>query len=411
MPNVWKKRRVRTETAWTATPPQLSLWIDSELVQDTSTYVLARAYELTGPIDVDALARAIETVMRRQTVFRTRIRFAGDELVQEVVDENPVLDVTDVTGLDDREVGAAISAREAAPFDLSRELPARWHLLRRGPELHVLLFVTHHVVCDGQSLEIVFEDLVAAYAGERCDALGDDAAFGSFAASFGAAKPAMTTGAPASVESESWPSAAAGDAHRAEDESASCAQTLSSASRQRLAAACAAHGVSDFTVMLAAFGSALRDKAGMSSVSVFVPYGYHDDRYRHTSGYFIRPMYVELTLEPPSSAAAEIERARDALFGAIETVLFDAGTDAKPARRAAVGMAAEFVRDETIRLGDARGRLLDARRTCKFDLFLAVQGRRDETRFYLDYRPRQLNGAWVRLLADAMIEALDRFTE
>src|SRR5690606_5715778 len=53
--------------------------------------------------------------------------------------------------------------RTNAPFDLAGTPPLRTSLLRLGPDDHVLCFVLHHIIADGTSLGILFDDLFALY--------------------------------------------------------------------------------------------------------------------------------------------------------------------------------------------------------------------------------------------------------
>ena len=56
-----------------------------------------------------------------------------------------------------------IAALVRQPFDLSAGPLLRLHVLQAGPHDHLLLFVLHHIICDGWSVEILLREGAAAY--------------------------------------------------------------------------------------------------------------------------------------------------------------------------------------------------------------------------------------------------------
>src|SRR6185436_7310446 len=95
--------------------------------------------------------------------------------VQRILPPAPlVLERVDLSGLplDAREAAAARAAEEEArrPFDLERGGPARFALLRLGPEDHLLLATLHHVAGDAWSLDLFRAELAALYHAFLCGA-------------------------------------------------------------------------------------------------------------------------------------------------------------------------------------------------------------------------------------------------
>ncbi|MEV6816479.1 amino acid adenylation domain-containing protein, partial [Micromonospora sp. NPDC051296] len=142
---------------------QRRLWFLHRLEGPSPTYNIAIALRLTGPLDEEALERAMADVINRHESLRTV--FAEDEQGQYqrilTVDEagsRLTVDPVAATDVVDR-------VREAARygFDLTAEPPARAWLFGTGDE-RVLLLVLHHIAGDGWSLGPLARDLSTAYA-------------------------------------------------------------------------------------------------------------------------------------------------------------------------------------------------------------------------------------------------------
>ncbi|HET9620343.1 MAG TPA: amino acid adenylation domain-containing protein, partial [Kofleriaceae bacterium] len=127
------------------------------------TYNVPWFLRLTGALDVAALAAAVQRVVERHEVLRTRFVEVGGEPRQ-------VIDGRGVTLAVEAVAEAALAARairEAQqPFDLATGPLIRARLLRLADDDHALLLTMHHIVCDGWSMAIVLRELGAAYRGE-----------------------------------------------------------------------------------------------------------------------------------------------------------------------------------------------------------------------------------------------------
>jgi amino acid adenylation domain-containing protein len=155
-------------------PPPLSfaqqrLWFLHQLEPDSAEYNEPLALRLTGPLDVDALRSALDAIVARHEVLRTRLVADADGRAHQVVDEctGAGLTVADLAGEADPFAAASawVAADAVEPFDLARGPLLRAHLLRLGPEDHVLSLCSHHVVSDEWSVGLLRRELEALYAG------------------------------------------------------------------------------------------------------------------------------------------------------------------------------------------------------------------------------------------------------
>ncbi len=141
---------------------QQLLFLD-DLTAGGATYYAALAFRVAGPLDRDALTRALDALFERHEVLRTVLRVDDDGPAQVVLDAWDVdVPLVEAAGAGD-EVEEILQEHARRPFDLSRDLMLRTTLLRLGPDDHVVLFQTHHVTFDAWSVEIFLRELALAY--------------------------------------------------------------------------------------------------------------------------------------------------------------------------------------------------------------------------------------------------------
>ncbi|WP_157246742.1 non-ribosomal peptide synthetase [Nonomuraea typhae] len=151
-----------------ASPGQQRLWFLTQINPEAGpAYGLAARLDLHGPVDEVALQRALNTVADRHEALRTGLRRHDDRVVQLVLPGVAVpLDVVDLTATG-QERGARLerllSFAARRPWDLATPPLLRAALVRLEPERNVLLLCVHHAVCDGISLQVLLEELLAAY--------------------------------------------------------------------------------------------------------------------------------------------------------------------------------------------------------------------------------------------------------
>lgn len=145
-------------------PAQSRLWFLNQGVADQA-YNVPVVLRLDGILDVPALQRALLALVERHEVLRTEIVIVDDVPRQRLVGAADVdLAVADPEVVVDAIARAEELAKE--PFDLSAGVPLRVRLLRVAEDQHLLLLLTHHIVCDGHSLGIVLTELGALYSAE-----------------------------------------------------------------------------------------------------------------------------------------------------------------------------------------------------------------------------------------------------
>ncbi|WP_344591679.1 non-ribosomal peptide synthase/polyketide synthase [Actinomadura vinacea] len=146
---------------------QQRLWFLNQLDPGSVEYNVMLPVRLPGELDVVALGAAMDAVVERHEVLRTRLVAGADGVAHQVIDPPAPfpLPVVDLAGADDP-LGLAerVVAREAAtPFDLAGGPLIRGALLWLTEDEHVLALTMHHVVSDEWSGEVLQGDLLAFY--------------------------------------------------------------------------------------------------------------------------------------------------------------------------------------------------------------------------------------------------------
>src|SRR6266542_2869461 len=147
---------------------QQRLWFLDQLVPNNTFYNCPGAVGLEGRLDLDALERSVNEIVRRHEVLRTRIEVEEGQPVQVIEDWAPrSLEVEDLSRLEAgarEEVVRRITREEAAMgFDLSKGPLIRVKALKLGQDRHVMLFTMHHIVCDGWSMGILIREVGQLY--------------------------------------------------------------------------------------------------------------------------------------------------------------------------------------------------------------------------------------------------------
>ncbi len=147
---------------------QERLWFFEQLEPGTPVYHISNAVRLTGPLNLEALHKTLNEVLRRHESLRTVFASQNDEAVQLVVPAQTLpLPVTDLSHLSreeqEAEAGRLINEESQRPFDLSRGPLLRCSVLRLDESDHVVVLCTHHIASDGWSMGVLVNEIATLY--------------------------------------------------------------------------------------------------------------------------------------------------------------------------------------------------------------------------------------------------------
>ena len=328
---------------------QRRLWTVARLEGASSAYNLPLAARLRGALDVSALQQALRDVIDRQESLRTVMISVDGEPFQRLMavpEASDLCTVLDVSALDEQERMALVQESSARPFDLERDLPIRLWILRESADSHIVVLVMHHIASDGLSLAPLLRDLKDAYAA-RC--LGRAPGWAPLPVTYADHTLWQRERSVEQSEEIEWwratlaelpeeirlpgekPDTPSGARPSGTVEGVLPAEAL--ARVQRLASE---HGASVFMVCHAAVAVLLnRLGAGEDMALGTVTTGRDDPALEPLVGFFVNTLAIRHDLTGNPTIAATIDRAREAILGAVEhsQVPFDMVVDAvAPAR-------------------------------------------------------------------------------
>ncbi|WP_328381592.1 condensation domain-containing protein [Streptomyces sp. NBC_00400] len=305
---------------------QRRMWLMDRLGHGDASYSVPFATRLRGPLDLDALAAALTSLVRRHEILRTRYGQRDGEPYQEVLPAPEAIALRVVEA--DADGSGALLAEEARrPFDLAAGPLPRALVLRHGEQDHTVLLTFHHIAIDGASLETVAGELARTYAaaagGTAAQAQPAPAQYADFARHEQAAADRLEAGL------DHWAGRLDGvrplrlprPAHPPADAGARPAGVHSAPLAPRVPAALRAlggrHRATLFTVALAASFAALHRFTGQDDLVIGVA-GTHRQgpEMRGLVGLCVNTLPVRVNTAGDPSFTVLLERVREALLDA-----------------------------------------------------------------------------------------------
>lgn len=160
--------RCRTRENIPLSYAQQRLWFIDQLEPNSPAYNMCEAVRLNGTLKVPALERSLNEVIRRHEALRTNFISVEGNPIQVIAAQRTVsVAIQDASTGDaaaqPARVNRLIEEEARRPFDLRSDPLLRVLLIRLGPTEHVFMFTMHHIISDGWSLGVFFDELAALY--------------------------------------------------------------------------------------------------------------------------------------------------------------------------------------------------------------------------------------------------------
>lgn len=308
---------------------QQRLWFIDNMQPGGVADNLPSGHRLRGPLNVSALQQALQAMVDQQAALRTHIRRTDDGAEQVIVPHIPVdlLPLVDLSALPlaqaESRARAAMDLLVRTPFQLESGPLFALKLYKLAPDDHVLFFMTHHLIWDGWSFDLMYDTLSRSYpllcAGHSAPAKPLPLRYGDFAAWQQNAMrgPEMQSQLTPWLRKFATPPAALAlptDKPRPTlftPEGGTCQVTLSHAQVQALHQLAQAHGTTLYTVLLSVFTLFLGRLSQQDDIVIGTPVRGRDwPELEAIMGFFVNMLPLRMKVDLSQSFAQLLDRVK-----------------------------------------------------------------------------------------------------
>jgi hypothetical protein len=143
---------------------QRALWFLHRFAPGSASYNVAIPARAVPALDISRLLRALNDVVARHDPLHAVVCGDPSDPRQGPAAAPPTINVCDARDISPSELRVAIEADYRRPFALDADPPVRVSVYRCAGH-DVILLNLHHIACDARSVQLLFEDLRAAYEG------------------------------------------------------------------------------------------------------------------------------------------------------------------------------------------------------------------------------------------------------
>lgn len=407
-----------TTEAGPASVGQRQLWLMDHYLGAGGALNCPIILRISGDLDRDRLAGALEQVIARHEALRTTFTGRGRWLARKVAApfaiELPVVDLTDSAD-PEAAVIEALRAELATRFDVT-EQTLRARLWRLGPRTHVLCLNQHHLITDAWSCGIVSRELGQSYSGRDLPEVS--AAFSDFVR----AETEELSGDRLARLQKYWRTQLDGlsvprlperDPNRTR--SIAFARTrLNRQTRAGITTSARAHRTTPFAVLLGAFMSVLHAHTGQRDLAVASLLANRAPGAMDTTvGYLANMVLLRVPFPQARSTGEVVEAARKTVVGALvhqalPYQMLPLNTiRAQAVRDVVFQVFAEATHQTTLGASDLTVEPVDppAGMGARFDLDFVVMPHRDGGfEVVVGYASDRFEDAWVRGFVDRFAE-------
>ena len=307
---------------------QRALWFLYRLAPDSSSYNLAAAVRVAGPLSRPVLQRALQALVDRHPVLRSRIVEREGEPVQRALDGIEArLSWMEAPDWSEEQVRERLAEEAWRPFDLGSPPLLRAAVVEGRGGAHLALAI-HHIAADLWSMAVLLRELELLYREEHAPPAlpSPELSYGDFVAW----QRSALAGAAGERHWDYWRQELGGSLPELAlpvDRPRSPVQTFRGAVRSAWLAADAAEGLAalargrgatPFAVLLAGLQALLHRYTGEEDLLVGSPAaGRPSAAWAGVVGYFVNPVVLRAALSPRLAFTALVDQARHKLLAAL----------------------------------------------------------------------------------------------
>ncbi|WP_405988102.1 condensation domain-containing protein [Streptomyces sp. NBC_00986] len=307
---------------------QQRLWFLEQFHPASSAYTVSRLLRVQGPLRHQALRSAVDGLVARHEMLRTRYATVGGRPVQLLPRRSPrhVHHLAHRTAACSGEALGQVREAAGRVFDVSRGPLFEAVLTEVAAEDAFLLLRMHHSITDAWSSDLLVRDLLLLYelhAHGHCDALPETTAYRDFIAweEVHAASSSVRDGLDywrGALAAPRGTPALLGERQSESDAADTVRLTLPPATVRNLSAFCRRTRTTSFMVLLAVFLTMLRRHTTEHDLVVGTPVANRrSSAFHETVGYFSNTLALRTDLPDPVGFPEVLSRVRDTVVEAL----------------------------------------------------------------------------------------------
>ncbi|WP_426094737.1 amino acid adenylation domain-containing protein [Flavobacterium sp. DSR2-3-3] len=159
--------KAEVKESYALTPTQYFMWFTHEYLGGDRAYNITSTLKLQGRLNEMLLEKAFQQVIARHESLRTIFRKNEKEEIQQYIltKEKTEFKLQTVTfqHFSVEQLHNQIKQEYQKAFDLEKDLLLSATLLKSSEEEHILLFILHHIIGDGWSLQLLTREVMLIY--------------------------------------------------------------------------------------------------------------------------------------------------------------------------------------------------------------------------------------------------------
>ncbi|NJO94467.1 MAG: non-ribosomal peptide synthetase, partial [Hydrococcus sp. RM1_1_31] len=147
---------------------QERLWFLHQLTPKIPLYNESSLICLEGQLNVSLLEKSINKIIERQEILRTSFKSIDDRPLQIIAPNLTItLPIVELKESSDNkqnfQIRQIVTEYASQPFDLSKDPLLRLLLIKYNEQKHFLLITMHHIISDGWSWKVFYQELATLY--------------------------------------------------------------------------------------------------------------------------------------------------------------------------------------------------------------------------------------------------------
>ncbi|MGI8500285.1 MAG: amino acid adenylation domain-containing protein [Hassallia sp.] len=147
---------------------QERFWLLQQLQPNLSSYNESNLLKITGNLNKIVLEKSLNKIIERHEIIRTSFRVVDGQPVQIITPAIaitlPIVDLQNCSKIEQEvKLKQLVTEYSSQPFDLTQAPLLRSVLIRLQEQEHILLFSIHHILFDGWSCRVFYQELAALY--------------------------------------------------------------------------------------------------------------------------------------------------------------------------------------------------------------------------------------------------------